>query len=157
MKTGLLQTLRADHILCSIKVSNWQEAVEVTGKFMQHAGFCTNQFTQAMFDLIEQHGPYMVIAPGIALLHASPGDYILQSGLVLITLEQPVSFGHSENDPVWLIIGLADLNDRSHVNALSELAILLSVEGMLDRIYQSSNNSKNLFDLIRSSILEIEE
>jgi len=157
MKKGLLQTLRADHILCSIQVSNWQESVEVTGKFMQRAGLCTNQFTQAMFDLIEQHGPYMVIAPGIALLHASPGAYILQSGLVLITLEQPVFFGHSENDPVWLIIGLAASNDRSHVDALSELAILLSVEGMLDKIRQNSNDSRNLFELIRSSIPALEE
>lgn len=152
MSKGLIQTLRADHILCSIDVSSWQEAVEVTGRFMQRAGLCTTDFTQAMFDLIEKHGPYMVIAPGIALLHASPGDYVLKAGIVLLTLNQPVSFGHSENDPVWLIIGLAASNDQSHVNALSELAILLSQNGMIEKIRQNAHSATELYGLIRSSV-----
>jgi PTS system ascorbate-specific IIA component len=45
-----------------------------------------------------------------------------------VTLLEPVAFGHRENDPVRLVIGLAAVDEEGHVTALSTLAELLSDE-----------------------------
>jgi hypothetical protein len=40
-----------------------------------------------MIRMIEEHGPYVVIAPGLALAHARPGPDVLADGLAVVTLE----------------------------------------------------------------------
>jgi len=151
MKNELLQMLRFDHILSNVEVSDWQQAVQTTGEFMRKAGLCTEEYIEAMIDLIQEYGPYLVIAPGIALLHARPDKYILKPGLVLITLKTPICFGHSENDPVWLLIGLAASDNKSHVDALAELAILLSEEGIVEKIKENSHQSDVIFQIIQKA------
>ena len=39
-----------------------------------------------MIRMIEEHGPYVVIAPGLALAHARPGPEVLADGLSVVTL-----------------------------------------------------------------------
>lgn len=151
MNDSLLRMLRFDHILSGVEVSDWQQAVRATGDFMKKAGLSTDEYSAAMIALIHQYGPYLVIAPGVALLHARPDQYILKPGLVLLTLKTPVYFGHSENDPVWLLIGLAASDDKSHVEALAELALVLSEEGMLDRLKENRLNSAAVYQIIRNS------
>jgi mannitol/fructose-specific phosphotransferase system IIA component (Ntr-type) len=76
----------------------------------------------------------MVIAPGIVLLHARPEDGVLRECLVLLTLAEPVPFGHTQNDPVWLVVGLAGANDRAHVDALAEIALILAVPEAIEAL-----------------------
>jgi PTS system ascorbate-specific IIA component len=45
-----------------------------------------------------------------------------------VTLLEPVEFGHRENDPVRLVIGLAAVDEEGHITALSTLAEFLSDE-----------------------------
>ena len=73
-------------------------------------------------------GPYIVIAPGIALAHSRPSPAVLRAGISLVTLLEPVAFGHRENDPVRLVIGLAAVDEEGHITALSTLAEFLSDE-----------------------------
>jgi len=84
--------------------------------------------TDEMIATVEQLGPYIVIAPGIALAHARPSPAVLRAGLSWVTLATPVPFGHKENDPVTLVVGLAAPDNHSHVQALATLAGLLEDE-----------------------------
>lgn len=112
-------------IRCGVRAASWQEAVAVTGDALRATGCVEDRYTNAMRDLVEESGPYMVIAPGIALLHARPTDGVRTAGLAVVTLADAVEFGHSTNDPVWLLIGLAANDDRTHVAALAQLATVL--------------------------------
>jgi PTS system ascorbate-specific IIA component len=56
--------------------------------------------------VLQELGPYAVIAPGIALLHARPDDGVLAPCLALITLSRAVEFGSEQNDPVDLVFAL---------------------------------------------------
>ena len=75
-----------------------------------------------MIATVESLGPYIVIAPGVALAHARPSPAVHRAGLSLVTLVTPVPFGHRQNDPVRLVIGLASPDAEGHVNALATLA-----------------------------------
>jgi len=148
MTENLLEMLTPDRIRCNVRVADWKEAVAFTGKAMEQAGLAESRYTTAMRELIEKEGPYLVIAPGIALLHARPEEGVLKAGFVMITLSSPVNFGHSTNDPVWLLFGLAAATDKSHVQALSELALFLSEPGSIDAL-RNGKNEEDLMEVIR--------
>ena len=76
---------------------------------------------EAMVKLVQENGPYIVIAPGLAFPHARPQDGAKVAGLSLIRLLEPVEFGNEDNDPVRLVIALSATDNSSHIDALAEL------------------------------------
>jgi mannitol/fructose-specific phosphotransferase system IIA component (Ntr-type) len=54
--------------------------------------------------------------------------------LGLITLLEPVRFGHSENDPVDLVFALGAVDKQAHISALQQLAEMLGDPGKLEEI-----------------------
>jgi PTS system ascorbate-specific IIA component len=85
-----------------------------------------------MIRMIEEHGPYVVIAPGLALAHARPGPSVLADGLAIATLVQPVDFGHPHNDPVRVVLALAILAADEHLGAVAALANVFNDSSAID-------------------------
>jgi len=69
-----------------------EHAVELAGDLLVSSGRVTPEYTQQMVEVFETHGPYFVIAPGIAIAHAKPSDAVISTGLSLVTLAEPVVF-----------------------------------------------------------------
>jgi PTS system ascorbate-specific IIA component len=116
-----------------------EHAIELAGDLLVSSGRVTPDYTTAMVGVLETHGPYFVIAPGIAIAHSKPSDSVLSSGLSLVTLAEPIIFGNAANDPVRLIIGLCAIDHDSHIEILAELSSLLSDD-------QTVNNLLNARD-----------
>jgi len=139
MPFQLNEFLTQDRIRCKAPAQDWRDVVQKTGTLMREAGLIETEYIQAMVELIEDSGPYLVIAPGVALLHARPEDGVKKAGMALLTLSDPVEFGHSSNDPVWIAFGLAATTDTSHVEAMAELATWLSQPGAIEALKQSES------------------
>ncbi|HET9345795.1 MAG TPA: PTS sugar transporter subunit IIA [Candidatus Limnocylindrales bacterium] len=107
---------------------DWRSAVRLAGDALATSGATAPPYTDEMIATVEQLGPYIVIAPGIALAHSRPSAAVRHAGISLVTLAQPVNFGHRTNDPVRLVVGLAAPDEEGHVTALSTLAEFLSDE-----------------------------
>jgi PTS system ascorbate-specific IIA component len=103
-----------------------EHAIELAGDLLVASGRVTPEYTNAMIEVLESHGPYFVIAPGIALAHSKPADSVLSTGLSLVTLAEPITFGNDANDPVKLVFGLCAVDHDSHLDLLAELSALLS-------------------------------
>ncbi|WP_065960608.1 PTS sugar transporter subunit IIA [Curtobacterium sp. UCD-KPL2560] len=103
-------------------VSTWREALERTGEALVTSGAATEAYTQAMIDLVDEHGPYIVISPGLAFAHARPGPTVRRDGLAVVTLREPVVFGHPHNDPVSVVLGLAVAEVGAHLESIGEIA-----------------------------------
>jgi PTS system ascorbate-specific IIA component len=106
--------------------SDWRAAIQAAGAALTASGATHPGYTDEMIATVEQLGPYIVIAPGIALAHSRPSPQVKRAGLSIVTLAEPVAFGHHANDPVRLVVGLAAPDDESHVAALAGLAEFLS-------------------------------
>lgn len=122
----LKQLLTPDTISLGVSANNWEEAVRLSGNLMVKAGCVEPRFVDAMVGFVAANGPYVVIAPGIAIPHARPEDGVKKMCISLITLKNPVEFGSEDNDPVDLVIGLAAIDNSSHLDALAELIEILS-------------------------------
>ena len=103
-----------------------EHAIELAGDLLVASGRVTPEYTSSMVNVLETHGPYFVIAPGIALAHAKPSESVLSTGLSLVTLAEPIVFGNEANDPVKLVFGLCAIDHGSHIEMLAELSDLLS-------------------------------
>jgi PTS system ascorbate-specific IIA component len=124
----LTELLPVNAIRIGETAADWRAAVRLAGDALVASGATTPDYTDEMVATVEQLGPYIVIAPGIALAHSRPSPSVLRAGVSLVTLHEPVAFGHPENDPVRLVIGLAAVDEEGHITALSTLAEFLSDE-----------------------------
>jgi len=112
-------------IAIAARADDWRDAVRAAGAALVASGATTDAYTDEMIATVEALGPYIVIAPGIALAHSRPSPAVLRAGMSLVTLARPVAFGHKANDPVSLVIGLAAPDAEGHVQALATLAEFL--------------------------------
>lgn len=105
--------------------TSWEDVTRQAGDLLVQQGIAQPHYTDAMIALIRRHGPYMVIAPGIALLHALPREGALRLGMALVTLRRPVPFGHTSNDPVDIVFAFACIDPHGHLRALAQMVGLL--------------------------------
>lgn len=126
-----LTTLSADSIVIGAEVEDWRGAVRTAGEALANAGSTLPAYGEEMVRMIEEHGPYVVIAPGLALAHARPGPTVLANGLAVVTLQEPVKFGHPHNDPVSVVLGLAVADAETHLATVAELANVFNDESAI--------------------------
>jgi PTS system ascorbate-specific IIA component len=139
MSELLNQALAEGSISVRATASNWKQAIELAGDALVTSQRTTTQYTEAMVQAFEELGPYMVIAPGIALAHARPSEAVLGTGLSLITLSEQVVFGSEANDPVRLVIGLAAVDHDSHIDLMAALSDLLMDVMKVNMLLQAEN------------------
>ncbi|MFO7691156.1 MAG: PTS sugar transporter subunit IIA [Cryobacterium sp.] len=109
-------------ISIGVRAEEWRAAVSAAGVALERSGATTAHYAERMVAVIEEFGAYVVIAPGLALAHARPGPDVLRDGLSVVTLENPVAFGHPHNDPVSVVVGLAVSSADEHVQFVAQLA-----------------------------------
>lgn len=119
-------------------VSDWRVAVELAGACLTRAGAAEPGYADEMVRMIVEHGPYVVIAPGLALAHARPGPEVLRDGLAVVTLATPVDFGHPHNDPVHVVLGLAVHSPEHHLRMVAELANLFNDSDAVERLAEAT-------------------
>ncbi|EGA5808833.1 transcription antiterminator [Listeria monocytogenes] len=135
----LEELLPKERITFQESVADWREAILVASKSLQQEGYISRNYQHAMIENIEKLGPYIVIAPGIALPHASVDDGAYRVGMSLLRLDQPVSFSSKAKDQVKLIIVLASIDSYTHINALSQLTNLIMKHHLLEQIEQATS------------------
>lgn len=131
----LLAEIDPQSIAVRAHAETWREAVTLAGDLLVAGGLTNPAYTDEMVAAVERLGPYMVIAPGIALAHGRPSPAVRKTGFSVATLARPVTFGSERNDPVGLVVGLAAVGDTSHLELVSALAKFLghgeNVEALL--------------------------
>jgi mannitol/fructose-specific phosphotransferase system IIA component (Ntr-type) len=122
----LKDALNARTVKTKVFVTSWEQAVKEAGAVMVQANRVEARYIDAMKKTSREVGPYSAIAPGIAMPHARPEDGVIQTDFSLVTLEKPVAFGNAENDPVDLVLAFGGTDKETHIQALKNLADVIS-------------------------------
>jgi PTS system ascorbate-specific IIA component len=120
-------------------VPDWRAAVELAGAALTRSGAAEPGYADEMVRMIDEHGPYVVIAPGLALAHARPGPAVLRDGLAVVTFATPVEFGHPHNDPVRVVLALAVHSPAHHLGMVAELANLFNHSDAVERLSDATS------------------
>ncbi|UVY85003.1 PTS sugar transporter subunit IIA [Brachybacterium sp. NBEC-018] len=106
--------------------ATWRDAITAAGALIESTGAVDPAYTAAMIRSVEEHGPYIVIAPGFALAHSRPDASVHRTAMSVLRPQAPIVFGHESNDPVTLVVALAAADPSAHQQALAALAGILA-------------------------------
>lgn len=122
--------------------TDWRSAVRAVAAALSAAGYAEESYGDRMIALVDEYGPYIVIAPGLAMAHARPGADVHAPGLALVTLAEPVSFGHAHNDPVSVVIGVAATEADQHVASVAALANVFNDESIVPALAAAASRDE---------------
>lgn len=134
MNDTTLPALPDDAVVLGARARGWREAVELAGGALTASGATDAGYAVDMVRMVEQHGPYIVVAPGLALAHARPGPAVRRDGLAIVTLAEPVPFGHPHNDPVRVVLALAGASSARHLHLVAEIANIFNDSDAVERL-----------------------
>ncbi|WP_040288205.1 BglG family transcription antiterminator [Alicyclobacillus hesperidum] len=130
----MLDVLTEDCIQVQNRAQSPEEVIKTAGALLVQAGAVEPRYVEAMKTSLEVNGPYMVIVPGVAILHAKPEDGVRRVCMSLVTLSEGIRFGHKDNDPVDIAIAFSAVDQTQHLQALSDLMRILTDETALHNI-----------------------
>ena len=130
MREGLI-------LLKSEKVYSPKEAIIEAGRLLLKNGNIEENYINKMVESYEKNGAYIVIAPRIAMPHASYKDGVIKAGFSILTLKEPVMFGNKENDPVDVIIGLASGSMDEHIEIIKKITKVFTNNKKIETVFNA--------------------
>lgn len=119
-----------------------EEAIRAAGHALFENNYVEKRYIGSMINNYIENGSYFVLAPGLAMPHARPEDGVLKAGISVVTLKDPLEFGSEANDPVRVVLGLAAKDDDEHILFMSEVAKLLSKEGIVAKLAEAKSEEE---------------
>ncbi|RDW15338.1 BglG family transcription antiterminator [Oceanobacillus chungangensis] len=135
IKPMLNDLLTSETIQMTEAVNDWHEAIRVAAKPLLNNKSIEEKYVDAMIENVEKIGPYIVLAPKVAIPHARPEDGVNKIGMSLLKINNPVSFSKEDKEKdVNLIFVIAAIDHEMHLKALSQLSELLEDESIVNQI-----------------------
>ncbi|WP_078394067.1 BglG family transcription antiterminator [Shouchella patagoniensis] len=132
-------------VITQIKsAQSWEAALSIAAKPLVEQGMIEERYIEALV-ANKERDPYIIIGPHLAIPHAAPEEGVIQSGISLLQLEEPVQF--SEEEYVQLIFVIAAKDKHQHFRALRQLIKLAGSKN--DRIkLQHAQSDKEIMEII---------
>lgn len=137
----MMNVIIKENVELKKNVTDWREAILIAGKKLEESGTINHKYSESMVEAVEEFGPYIVLAPGIAFAHSRPSKEVNDKGISLVTLKTPVCFGHPENDPVDIIVAIASKDQSSHIELLKKVVDFIDDEGNVHLLRNAETNA----------------
>ena len=118
------------------KFATWEEAIAYSGGLLLERGKVTQKYIEAMIENIKTLGPYISIAPNIAMPHARPEDGVNEKGISVVVLKEPVFIGGEADKQARILICLAATDANSHIKLIQTIAEWLSDEQFIQQMLE---------------------
>lgn len=137
------------------KVNDWQTAVRIASKPLLEYGYIEESYVEAIISSVNEIGPYIVLAPKVAVPHASPDAGVHRLGISFLQLKEPVNFGLADDEDknVQLIFVLATVDSSAHLKALQQLALILDDDDIIESLIRAEI-PEEILGLIKKVIQE---
>lgn len=136
--------LTKDLIRFEKNAEDWKEAVRMSAQALLDHGLVEQSYIDAMIDSVMEHGPYIVIAPNIALPHARPETGSKKVGYCIMRLDEPVYFTEDKSAYASLFIALSCVDASTHIDMLQDIVTVLSDTEQHDRIFAAESEDEIL-------------
>ncbi|WHY61557.1 BglG family transcription antiterminator [Cytobacillus firmus] len=146
-KPMLNEVLTADKIQFADSAASWQEALQMASQPLLADQSISQNYIAAMIENVKEMGPYIVIAPGIALPHARPEAGVNKLGMSFLQLKESCAFSEKPEHQVRLFFVLAAIDNETHLKALSQLSKMLSDSDNLEKL-QKADTAADVLEII---------
>ncbi|MCA0971455.1 BglG family transcription antiterminator [Halobacillus litoralis] len=149
----LTDLLVSENILARESVTDWEEAIRLASSPLLEQQAIEDSYVEAMIQNVKELGPYIVIAPRIAIPHARPEAGVNRLSMSLLRLKEPVRFSEKEKHKAQLIFVLAAIDNQTHLKALSQLTEILSDEENITKLIDT-DHQEQVVDLIQNQLVQ---
>ena len=112
-----------------------------TSRFSRSSTRATSDYIDGIISNAKEFGPYFVICPDLALLHARPEQGVIKRQLAVTVLREPVRF-KEEGPDVRLLVTLAAEDADSHIDVMRKLAVMFSDPADITKIAKAMWRSR---------------
>lgn len=138
------KVLTVDDIEIDVYAKDWEDAIIKSGEILLSRGKIESGYIDSMVNNVKEMGAYIVITDGVAMPHSKHKEFVKETGISLVVLKDTVNFGHSEFDPVKIVVALCCKDDSSHLSFLEDLGQILDDSDTIDKIKQCKTKSEVL-------------
>ncbi len=133
MANAIESMLKRENVQIWEGADSWEEAITVAVTPLVDGGYVEERYIQGIIDNAGEFGPYFVICPDLALLHARPEQGALKTQLAVTVMREPVFF-KPEGPGVRVLVTLAATDSNSHLEVMRELATMFSDASRIEAI-----------------------
>jgi mannitol/fructose-specific phosphotransferase system IIA component (Ntr-type) len=138
------EMLTYDKISTNVECKSWREVVKAAGDLLVKAGDIEDEFIGSMIGVVEEFGPYMILAPEVAFFHGRPSEAVHKICLSLVTLKEPVVFEEYGGETIKCAFAFGAVDHDSHIEMLKEMADLLQNDEFLDLVRGNGDKAEIL-------------
>lgn len=135
---GMEDMLKRQNVQIVEKVNDWEESVHVAVQPLVDQGYVKSDYIDGIISNAKEFGPYFVICPDLALLHARPEQGVIKRQLAVTVLREPVRF-KEEGPDVRLLVTLAAEDADSHIDVMRKLAVMFSDPANITKIAETKD------------------
>lgn len=116
----LKDILTEDNVIRVNKNIVWKEAIRIASEPLLITKSITSKYVQAMIDLVEEHGAYIVLKNKIAIAHAKPEEGANRLNVSLLINRKKIYF--DEKIGVHFLFVLSSPNPKAHLQILKDIS-----------------------------------
>ncbi|MDR9362684.1 MAG: PTS sugar transporter subunit IIA [Microbacteriaceae bacterium] len=128
-----------------IQISQANSFLEASSKaalLLEQAGVVKAGYEAEVIQIIKENGPYMVLAPQVAIVHGRPSEGTDKTAAAVFISESELISGSEKNDPVRVIFAISATSNEEHIEMLKTLALFLTNSGVVEKMQQCSTVSE---------------
>ena len=133
-KTGhtLRKLLKKENVKFVEGAEDWKEAILQSGNLLVSNKKVTSEYVKEMIELVEKHGPYIVIEEGIAMPHAGISENVLETGISLLVVKEKITLPEGRNANIFLSFAAKNKNDN--IDIMNDLFELITKHKFIDEV-----------------------
>lgn len=114
------------------RANDWEDAVTKSGYSLREAGYIEDSYIKEIVDNVKEHGPYIVLIPGVAMPHATVGaPGVLKTGMALTIFKESV---HFEEEEAQLFFTICTNDNEEHFANMMRLMEFLGDEQRVEQL-----------------------
>lgn len=117
--------VRREDVQVGICCEDWRSAIRVASAPLLERGAIEERYVDRMVRAVEDFGPYMVLTPGCAYVHAGMRDGVREDCVAICVLKRAIPFGAAGEKPVRVVVVLGVLDKKR--------SVLLDIAPILER------------------------
>lgn len=136
-----MELLSANNVQILESAEDWKDAIRKSTEPLEKDQFVTSDYKEAIIKNVEKLGPYICIAPHVAMPHARPEQGALKTQIAVTLFRSEITFNR-EDAKANLFITLAAADADSHLQILMKISELLQDETKAEKILNAADKNE---------------
>lgn len=120
-------------------ITDWRDAIAESCAVLLEKQLINQTYVDEIIACVEEHGPYIVIVPEVAMPHSSEESQgVFGTAISFTKMKNDIIFDDPEEEKkASLFFTLAAKNPEEHMENIQKLSELLMTEGLIEKLVET--------------------